>query len=184
MNIVLNRPVIRMKSSRKSRGYTLLELMATTAILGVMISVAVPYARNYTVRAQVTEGVLILSELRRRVETEFYERGALTTNLPASPTPDGSAHGGPWYSYETLFGQSDYMWSRIEYQPKGPHRVIVLRAHRRDEWLNSDIGLHMQIKLVDGNNLNFRCTVNNTQSRMQFVPTTCQDGNVNDWLSW
>lgn len=169
---------------RASSGYTLLELMATTAIIGVLLSTAVPYMRNYTVRAQVTEGILILSELRRRVETEFFDRGSLPDILPASPPADGSAHGGPWYSYETLYGQSDYMWDRVEYQPKGPHRVIVLRAHRRDDWLNSDIGLHMQVKLVDENTLDFRCTVNNTQSRIQFVPSSCQEGNVNDWVSW
>ena len=169
---------------RRQFGYTLLELLATTAIIGVLLSLAVPYMQNYTVRTQVTEGVLILGELRRRIETEFYERGSLTVEIPASPPPDGSAHGGPWYSYATMFGQTDYMWERIEYQPKGPHRVIALRAYRRPEWQNSDIGLHLQIKLVDENNLAFRCTVNNTQSRIQFVPPSCQDGNVNDWVSW
>ena len=168
----------------RQRGFTLLELMVTTAIIGVLLSVAVPYMQAYTVRAQVTEGLLILSELRRRVETEFYQRGRLTNNIPTAPPPDGQIHGGPWWSYETLFGQEHYMWDRIEYQPKGPHRVIALRAHRREEWLNSDIGLHFQVKLVDETTLNFRCTVNETQDRIQFVPATCQDGSVNDWTSW
>ena len=53
--------------------------------------------QSYTVRAKSTEGLLILGELRRRVETEFYERGVLPSDIPNSHTPNGSKHGGPWY---------------------------------------------------------------------------------------
>jgi prepilin-type N-terminal cleavage/methylation domain-containing protein len=175
----------QLTSRRKhNAGYTLLELLTTTAILGVLFSMAAPYMQSYTVRAKSTEGLLILGELRRRVETEFYERGVLPSEIPNSPTPNGSKHGGPGYSYTTMFGQADDMWELIEYQPNGPHRVIAQRAYRLPEWQNSDIGLHLQIKQVDENTLAFRCTVNNTQSRMQFVPSSCQDGSVNDWVSW
>lgn len=170
--------------SSRNRGFTLIELLSTTAILGLLLSIAVPYMQAYTVRAQVSEGLLLLGELRRRVETEFYERGQLTNNIPGAPNPNGQAHGGPWYSYENLFGQSHYMWDRIEFQPKGPNKVIALRAYRRPEWGNSDIGLHMQIRVESDGSISYRCTVNNTQDRIQFVPSTCQDGNVNDWTSW
>lgn len=173
-----------LKLKHRSRGFTLIELLTVTAILGVLMSVAVPYMQSYTVRAQVTEGIMLIAELRRRVEVEFFERGALTDDLPASPPRDGTLHGGPWYSYETLFGEPHYMWERVEFQPKGPHRVIVLRAYRRPEWQNSDIGLHMQVKLVDPTQLDYRCTVNNTQSRIDLVPSSCQEGNVNDWTNW
>lgn len=176
--------MVTVSNRHSQRGFTLLELLTATAIIGVLLSVAVPYMQSYTVRAEATEGLLILSELRRRVETEFYERGALTTAVPTAPTPDGTVHGGPYWSYETMFGSVHNMWSSIEYQPKGPHRVIVLRAYRKPEWGNSDIGLHLQIKLVDANTLDFRCTVNNTQDRMEYVPASCQDGDVNDWVSW
>tara|TARA_S200000501_G_C20839678_1_gene751007 strand:- start:1517 stop:1918 length:402 start_codon:yes stop_codon:yes gene_type:complete len=127
----------QLTSRRKhNAGYTLLELLTATAILGVLLSIAAPYMQSYTVRTKATEGLLILGELRRRVETEFYERGVLPSDIPNSPTPNGSRHGGPWYSYATMFGQADDMWGLIEYQPKGPHRVIALRAYRLPEWQN------------------------------------------------
>lgn len=175
---------LRLSQVQSQRGFTLLELLTTTAILGVLMSVAVPYMQSYTVRAKVTEGVLILAELRRKVETEFYERGVITTAIPTAPTPDGEAHGGPYWSYETMFGRPHDMWSRIEYQPKGPNRVIALRAYRKPEWGNSDIGLHMQIRVDAEGTISYRCTINNTQDRMEYVPTSCQDGNVNDWTGW
>ncbi len=67
---------------RQQQGFTLLEVLTVTAIIGVLLSVAVPYMQNYTIQARVSEGLLILGELRRRVETEFYERGDLTSNIP------------------------------------------------------------------------------------------------------
>ena len=175
----------QLTSRRKhNAGYTLLELLTATAILSVLLSIAAPYMQSYTVRTKATEGLIVLGELRRRVETEFYERGVLPSDIPKSPTPNGSRHVGAWYPYATMFGQADDMWELIEYQPKGPARVIALRAYRPPEWQNSEIGLHLQIKQVDENTLAFRCTVNNTQSRVQFVPSSCQDGSVNDWVSW
>lgn len=169
-----------------AKGFTLIELLATVAIIGVLLSVAVPWVQTYTIQARTTEGILLLEELRRRIEIGFNEanNGALPDNLPASPAPDGQLYGGPYYNYETLYGQSHEMWQRIEYQPKGPHRVIALRAYRRPEWGNSDIGLHLQIKVVNATTLDFRCTVNETQDRIQYVPSSCQDGTVNDWTSW
>jgi len=75
------------------------------------------------------------------------------------------------------------MWDQIEYQPKGPHRVLALRAHRLPEWDNTDIGLYLQIKLNPDSTLSFRCTINLVITNEQFVPSSCREGDVNDW-SW
>ena len=165
-------------------GFTLIELMMTTAIIGVLASVAVPTFMDYIVVTKSTEGVLLLSELRRRVELEFNRTSTLGTTIPASPTATGQIYGGPYWDYQDMFGQASEMWDRIEYQPKGQHRVIVLRAQRKPEWDNSDIGLHLQVKHNANDTLSFRCTVNNQLTRIRFVPSTCRDGSVNDWTSW
>lgn len=172
------------KPYNRNSGFTLIELMLTSAIIGVLASIAVPIFMDYSVQAKSTEGVLLLTELRRRVEIEFNRTSALDTTIPASPTATGQIYGGPYWDYEDMFGQASEMWDRIEYQPKGVHRIIVLRAQRKPEWGNSDIGLHLQIKHNADNTLSFRCTVNNQLSRMQYVPSTCRDGDVNDWVSW
>jgi hypothetical protein len=61
---------------------------------------------------------LILGELRRRVETDFYDTGDLGTTIPGSPAADGEVFGGPYYTYETMFGIAHDMWETIEYSPK------------------------------------------------------------------
>ncbi|MFT6057247.1 MAG: type II secretory pathway pseudopilin PulG [Pseudohongiellaceae bacterium] len=160
--------------------------MTTLAIIGVLASVAIPYFTDYTIKARATDGVMILGELRRRVETDYYDTGGLGTTIPGSPPPSGEAFGGPSYTYETMFGFTHNMWESIEYQPKGPHRVLALRSYRKPEWNNSDIGLHLQIRRNADASLDFRCTANLSAepTRAPFVPSSCYDGNSNDWTSW
>jgi len=153
--------------------------------MGILVSVALPMAINYSIKAQATEGVLILGELRRRVEISFNRNRVMPDEIPSSPTPDGELFGGPYYNYTTLFGAAPSdMWERIEFQPKGPHRVLVLRAFRKESWGNSDIGLHIQIKLQDDNTLRFRCVIDEVETREPYAPSTCFDGSANDWTSW
>lgn len=56
-------------------GFTLIELMIVIAIIGILASVAVPAYQDYTIRAQVSEGVVIASSLKVGVTELFADRG-------------------------------------------------------------------------------------------------------------
>jgi hypothetical protein len=64
--------------------------------------------------------------------------------------------------------------------------VLALRSYRKPEWNNSDIGLHLQIRRNADASLDFRCTANLSiePTRAPFVPSSCYDGDSNDWTSW
>ena len=69
---------------KKQQGFTLIELMIVVAIIGILAAIAIPAYQDYTIRAQVSEG-LNLSGGAKAAVTEFYQdRGIMPTgNLEA-----------------------------------------------------------------------------------------------------
>ncbi len=61
---------------KRHQGYTLIELMITVAILGILASVAVSAFQTYSVRAQVSEGLHLSGPLQSAVAEFYNDRGA------------------------------------------------------------------------------------------------------------
>jgi type IV pilus assembly protein PilA len=58
------------RMNRKQQGFTLIELMTVVACIGVLSSIAIPAYQDYTIRAQVAEG-LVLSAGAKAAITEY-----------------------------------------------------------------------------------------------------------------
>ena len=55
----------------KIKGFTLIELMIAIAIVGILLSLAIPTYQDYTVRAKISEAMNVASSLKVMV-SEYY----------------------------------------------------------------------------------------------------------------
>ena len=77
------------------QGFTLIELMIVVAIIGILAAIAIPAYQDFTIRAQVSEGMSLSSAVKASIAEYFQDRGVMPpvgmTDLgmdPANP-PSG-----------------------------------------------------------------------------------------------
>ena len=72
-----------MKSLQK--GFTLIELMIVIAIIGILAAIAIPAYQNYTIRAQVTEGLSLADDFKTAVAEYYQNNGSWPTGYAPVP---------------------------------------------------------------------------------------------------
>jgi type IV pilus assembly protein PilA len=65
------------RQMKKQQGFTLIELMIVVAIIGILAAIAIPAYQDYTIRAQVSEGLNLSGGAKAAVTEYFQDRGTL-----------------------------------------------------------------------------------------------------------
>jgi type IV pilus assembly protein PilA len=68
------------------KGFTLIELMIVVAIIGILAAIAIPAYQDYTIRAQVTEGLNLASAIKASVSEFYAQNGVWPTAIGPSTT--------------------------------------------------------------------------------------------------
>jgi type IV pilus assembly protein PilA len=66
--------------TKLQKGFTLIELMIVVAIIGILAAIAIPAYQDYTVRAQISEGLNLAAAAKAAVAETYLNRGAAPVN--------------------------------------------------------------------------------------------------------
>jgi type IV pilus assembly protein PilA len=69
---------------KMQKGFTLIELMIVVAIIGILAAIAIPAYQNYTIRAQVTEGLSLAEGWKTSISEYFAQNGTFPTGASAA----------------------------------------------------------------------------------------------------
>jgi len=71
------------------KGFTLIELMIVVAIIGILAAIAIPAYQDYTIRAQVTEGLNLADAVKVAVADYYTQNGTFPAAGLTTPAPAG-----------------------------------------------------------------------------------------------
>ena len=145
------------------QGFTLIELMIVVAIIGILAAIAIPAYSDYTIRAQVSEG-LNLSAAAKAAVTEFYQdRGTFPTgNTNAGLAAAASIEG-------------NYV-SSVAVQ-NGSGQILITYSNTNDQNANAAInGATLQLSpITNAGSVDWNCNgINILGTNPQWLPAACR----------
>ena len=137
------------------KGFTLIELMITVAIVGILAAVALPAYQDYTIRAQVAEG-LTLADGAKVVVAEYH------------------ANHGTFPNNNTDAGYSGATGKYVSSTDIGTNGIIVATFGNQANTTLTNAGgtITLEPTATTEGNLSWKCGSNLDK---KYVPTSCQD---------
>ncbi len=91
--------------NKMQQGFTLIELMIVVAIIGILAAIAIPAYQDYTIRAQVSEGMNLAAAAKAAVSESYLNRGVWPKDRPAAGmSPNATDTAGKYVSGIAVVG--------------------------------------------------------------------------------
>ena len=145
-------------------GFSLIELMMSLAIIGILITIALPLYQNYQVRARMAESLVVVEPVKRAIEDYYVER-----------------QDWPWNNEEAGLSEPEDLATdfveKISIQPCGSSACGQIRLVLRDD---SKLGglanskMYFAPKVTEGT-IAWTCHIENVESNGNLVPKECRN---------
>ena len=117
---------------KKQQGFTLIELMIVVAIIGILAAIAIPAYQDYTIRAQVSEGINLASGAKAAI-AERYD-WAIWALVRHGPELGPSGEGHPLGTDASGRERKYYELTKRGRARLGGGRALPVLAHGRERW--------------------------------------------------